>query len=105
MVGVEIPDHLHQCITLSSLHLGTSKSQIIRDAIMKWTEQNSITLDSVLQEVIESKKAQWARRKLQVRNEDLDALYTQFIKEQRMVLFNLKINDELIHKILKAIKK
>lgn len=60
-VGAQIPGRLYNLINLYSIAKGTSKSQIIRDALLLWADENEVMLKDLIQEVRREYKTDWLR--------------------------------------------
>lgn len=104
-VGVEIPDNLYQLLNLSALSLDTSRSQIIRNALRRWTEENKMTVGGLVEEIISIYQDQWDKKKLDYPEDALQKHFTLFIGRCRTELNRKNIEQPVFDKIIGGIKR
>lgn len=101
MVGAQLPGRLFQLINLYSTTRNVSKSQIFRDSLLLWIEQNEISLEQLTQELALQYKAKWLR----VKNEEYKSPsidgYKKFIDEHKRELESLKVSKQIIEQVFK----
>ena len=99
-VGAQIPYRLNQLINLHSVVKNKSKSQILRDALFLWIEENGVDLEILISELALEIKAKWLRSK-----NDLQEISSksQFLEFQAKELHNKKIPYSIIEKVFHKI--
>lgn len=104
-VGVEIPGQLHQHIVLAAINLDTSKSQIIRDSLVRWVEQHDKSEEEIINSIIDNIQSAWDKKKLQIKTEKLTHLWKEFETANKERLLRAGVSEHLVNKMLGQIIK
>lgn len=100
-VGAQIPGRLYQVINLYKLAHGSSKSQIIRDGILLWIDQNNIDINELIEVLSRQIQAAWVKMK----NKKDGPSFDQFIGQQHEILQRKGVDSKVRKRILDNIKK
>ena len=104
-VGVEVPDRMFQIINLAAIHLGTSKSQILRNAIRRWAEENTLSPNGLAMLVTKVFQDQWDKKKLDLAGADVDKHFTLFIGRCRTELNRKNVDKDILNQVIKKIQR
>lgn len=99
-VGVEIPDPLFQLINLAAISLDTSRSQIIRNAVRRWIEENKMTVDSQVIEITSTYQDQWNKKKLGLESSQISAEFEKYLEHVSKALEHKNVAESIIAGIL-----
>jgi len=104
-VGVEVPDSLYQLIALSALSLDTSVSQIIRNALRRWMEENKLSEESLIEELISLYQDQWDKRKMSLSKDETDKDWTLFLGYCRTCMNQKNVDKDILNQVIKKIQR
>lgn len=100
LVGASVPNQLFNKITLFSLASGTSKSEVIRNALLFWMEQNNATIETIIHVLKKKYQGEWLAVKNSAEEKDYKALYGEHLTKCRGKLLSESVPQEYVNQIL-----
>lgn len=106
MVGVELPDHLNQYLVLSAERLDTSKSEVIRQALSQWKEEDGKpSVNTLVDDIAEQLQAGWDKRKFKLSTNNTDKAFTEYQSRNKERLLSKGLHKETVNSIINQLSK
>jgi len=105
MVGAEIPDHLNQYLLLFAEKLGTSKSEVMRQALTDWVVRDQPHRDDLIYNITEQLQQKWDRTRFKLNDNKVDEGFEKFKDGHSDRLKSRGLNKEHVKQIIKNVSK
>jgi hypothetical protein len=99
IVGVEIPDTLHEYLLLCAFYLDTTKSQIMRTALNTYRQQNRQRND-IMDGIKTDIQIKWDKIKTQTPEKELNSAFSEFLAEERKAIEKFGFSEDMVDRLV-----